>query len=691
MLSSPKSSLKSRTRFILTTGFVGLLLAGTPGAFAERLGGAYRGPEDLKAAQDDSAANDSTASSGGETQSGTSTDSGGSSGDSGGGGMGDGGGDTGGGGGGTPEGGGGDTGGGDSGGGDSMGGGGDSGGSTAPSSGGPSAGGGGGGGASVGGGGPGGGKGKSAVQDQLSVVSWYFEHNREHFLWQAVQGREQSIRAPRFSTPAALATAKIEKREVSSVTTEDRERIFDVLTKNTLAQEDVVRDAAVIALGKIGTPDAVRLLRERLKTESKADIKEDICIALGIARTPEAVDALIEVVRTGKGRIVSFALLSLGLTRSPEKAGPVLLEFFTNGQRSSKSSKDGLAAAALSLGALKYAEAEKALIHACNTKSMAEVVKVHAIHALGEIGTPTARKAIEGYLDGSLEVSRAAVLALGNFPDASVAKTLSGKEGVGRASDQLAAGFACMSLAQVLAGMPDTEWKKFPDELRTVATEPAKAAVKAQYANLALTLVPGGIDQELRNYYAAALSDKKLNADTGSSVAMACGLGDVAGVEGQIEAIAKDAGADPKLRGYMSLALGLSPDQKKAVLTLRKIYQENDNPDVRRGCLFGIGLAGDRKDVQFLLDAIVQTPKDKPFAGYTRGAAVIALGLLRDGESVQRIQGLLSNPDAHVRAYAIAALGYLADKDPAPVLPELFRHANFRLEFATLATAMRNL
>ena len=124
---------------------------------------------------------------------------------------------------------------------------------------------------------------------------------------------------------------------------------------------------------------------------------------------------------------------------------------------------------------------------------------------------------------------------------------------------------------------------------------------------------------------------------------------------------------------------------------LRAVYGSSDNPDVQRGAVFGLGLVGDRSDIQFLVDVIVKTDKSKPFAHYTRGAAVVSLGLIRDGESVARIQELLRNPDPLVRAYAVAALGYIADKDQVPVLPSLFEHANFRSEFRALKIAMRTL
>lgn len=679
-----------RPSLLLTTGLAAVLLA-SPGAFAERLGGAYRGPEDAQTTKDTSQSTSpdtggGDATSGGPSAGGSSESGGTVSGDSGGG-------DTGGGGGTSPPegGGGGDTGGGgDSGGGgsDLGGGGGDGdgrsgGGGTGESSSG---------GLGAGGSGAGGGRGKAASgqQDALLLVSWYFEHNREKFLYEVAAERNRRLPPPKFSTPAIFSELTPDTRVRSSVTTEDRERIFDILNKMALAQEDVVRDAAVLALGKVGTPDAVEILRKRLKEESKTDIREDILLALGTARSPEAIEALAETLKTGRPNFHSWALLGLGLTRDPERAGPPALEWFQANLKRGRQAEDGLASAAIALGALAYPEAEAALIAAVKSKSTPDVVKAYAAHALGRIGTEACRKALESMLGQSQDVARSALLALGEFDDPATAKLLAGKEGLGR-PDTLGSGFAALSLAKVLGTLPESEWKKYPDEIRAIALTPAKSALRAQYANLALSMIDGGVNEDVRRYYTEELKGTKVMPDLGAAIAMSCGVAGLGATDPMLQKVAREAGADPKYRSYAALALGMIGNASTTVETLRSVYAGTENPDVQRGAILGLGLVGDRRDVSFLLDVIVKTDPSRPFATYTRGAAVVALGMIRDGESVGRIQDLLRNPDPLVRAYAIAALGYLADKDASPALPQLFEHGNFRSEFRTLSIAMRNL
>jgi HEAT repeat protein len=668
--------MQRRSLFLLSALTVALSGVGGRAALAERLGGAYRGPEDVQTAKETNqqSGTDATGPEGGGRDSSGGGDSGGgigSGGDSGGGSSG-GGGDSGGGSTTPPSGG--DSGGG---GGGNIGGGGDSSGSTARSSGGTDK-------KSGGAGGPGAGKGRAGgadpAQEQLMVVSWYFEHNREKLMSEVAEARTRRIRPGKGSVPAVL----------SLVPRDTRDRIFDLLAKNTLASEDVVRDAVVIALGKIGTPAAVETLRKRLDEESKWDIKEDILLALGIARTKEAVDALDATLKSNRTRLHAFALLGLGLTQD-ERAAQIVLDHFQADLKRAKQVENDVSAAAMALGALRYEKAEPALVSAMKSKTVPDVAKVYVAQALGRLGTDGARKALEAALDGTEDVARAALLALANFPDSAVAKTLAGKEGLGR-PDPLGAGFAALSLGKVLSGLPDADWKKMPDDLRDIALSPQRGSVKAQYANLALAFFDGGLDGDVRRRYAEELrSGSKLPPDVVSAMAMACGVGSVTGMEGSLRSIAEGSGFDPKLRGYAALSLGMTGDPSTTAQMLRTVYGSSDNADVQRGAVLGLGLVGDRRDVPFLLDVIVKTDRNRPFAGYTRGAAVMALGMIRDGESIAKIQDLLRNPDPWVRAYAIAALGYLADKDPAPVLPTLFEHTNFRQEFLPLKIAMRTL
>ena len=692
-----------RTLYVLSV--IAVLLAAR-GAYAERLGGSYRGPEDMTKEKDSGGTDASTGSSsggGGDTQKGDSGGGGGGtgaegSGGGGGGGSGggEGGGGEGGGGSGAPEGGG--SGGPDAGGGgDTSGGkstsGTGSGGSSAPT-----------GGSSSGGTG---GRGKaSSTTDQFYIASWFFEQNREQLIARYNATQNRRVRVPKNSSAAVFGVLPADTRQRSDVTTEDRNKVFDILKTNVkFAREAVVRDAAAIALGKLGTPAAVELLKAQLAIETDLAVKQDILVALGMSRSKDAVPLLADTLKNDKGgKLASFALLGLGLSQDadrPAATGAVLDYFNANIKKSGL--EDQLSCAAVALGALRATEAVKPLAHALGSAKVPDVVRCYCAQALGKFGAlegkdnedavNAAQDALEKALEkSSQEVERAAAAALGNFGDASVAKMLGGKQGIGK-PDPLSAGLAAVSLGRVLGSIDEEDWKGAPDELRTVAQSPEKGAVKSQYAHLALSYF-GGYDKDIRKYYTTGFGESKLDKDVLSAMAMSAGLGGLATAQTALRDIAKDPGRNVNTRAYAAMAMGMvgqaqAKDTSKALRDL--LDSVGDTPEVRRGIVLGLGFVGDTNDVPKLVNLIETTKEDLAMARYVRGAAVIALGMIRDGNSIGKIQELTGRPDARTRAYALAALGCLADKDDVPAMSQLFDSANFRAKCGSIDALMHQL
>lgn len=685
-----------RNLFLAT--LVSLTLGLTAGdAVADRLGSGYRGPDD-NAAQDTTSSDESADDEGGgetldegpgkgETESGDgglSTGDGG--GDSGGGDSGgDGGGDTGG----APDSGG--DGGGDSGGGTDLGdtGGGNTG--RSADSGGP-AGDTGGGGVGAGAGGGFGGRGKTsaaAAQEPHQRVLWYFEHNREHYLNLVAKRRGDEVGLRPGSAAQVFGYAPEYVRERSPVTAEDRERIFDLLIKHLSDSESVVRDAAVLGLGKLGTAEAVEALIKHLETEDSRDVRQDTLLALGISRSPAAVPVLVQSL--GKRNLASFALIGLGLVGDEETCLAPILDYIDAQKKMSKH-EDELASACLALGALGSDGGVDVLEKIVkDTRRAPEVVRVYAAHALGRIGGEDAMKALEKSLgrSKSVEVERAIVLALGNSTDPGVLKKLAGKDGIGNSADQLGRGFAAVSMGRILARVPQDDWKRYPDAVVEMALSPQKGNVPAQYANLSLSLFDG-FDEEAEAQYQEWLEERRLQRDTLSSLAMAAGIAGKERYHPFLVQLAESAGMDGKTRGYAALGASMLGQSGESAQLLRRLFKESEDMDVKRSALYGLGLVGDRRDVKFLVDTIAQT-KDDGLGAFTRGAAVVALGQIRDGESVGEIQKLLSRSDPRTRAFAVAALGYLADKDDTPYLASAFADNNFRREFPTLKVLLRHL
>jgi HEAT repeat protein len=690
-----------RTLYVLSV--IAVLLAAR-GAYAERLGGSYRGPEDMTKEKDSGSTDASTSSGssgGGDTQKGDSGGSGGGTGAEGSGGGGSGGGSGGGegggsgGGSGSPESGGGGPdagGGGDTTGGKSTGGTGSSG-SSAPAGGGSSGG--------------TGGRGKaSSTTDQFYVASWFFEQNREQLIARYNATQNRRVRVPKNSSAAVFGVLPADSRQRSDVTTEDRNKVFDILKTNVkFAREAVVRDAAAIALGKLGTPAAVELLKAQLAIETDLAVKQDILVALGMSRSKDAVPLLADTLKNDKGgKLSSFALLGLGLSQDADHAAATaaVLDYFNANIRKS-GLEDQLSCAAVALGALRATEAVKPLAHALGSAKVPDVVRCYCAQALGKFGSlegkdndeavNAAQDALEKALEkSSQEVERAAAAALGNFGDASVAKVLGGKQGIGK-PDPLSAGLAAVSLGRVLGSIDEEDWKGAPDELRTVAQSPEKGAVKSQYAHLALSYF-GGYDKDIRKYYTTGFTESKLDKDVLSAMAMSAGLGGFSTAQTHLRDIAKDPGRNVNTRAYAAMAMGMvgQAQTKDTAKALRDLLDSaGDDPAVRRGIVLGLGFVGDTNDVAKLVNIIEATKEDLALARYVRGAAVIALGMIRDGNSIGKIQELTGRSDPRTRAYALAALGCLADKDEVPAMSQLFDSANFRQKCGSIDALMHQL
>ena len=69
---------------------------------------------------------------------------------------------------------------------------------------------------------------------------------------------------------------------------------------------------------------------------------------------------------------------------------------------------------------------------------------------------------------------------------------------------------------------------------------------------------------------------------------------------------------------------------------------------------------------------------DGPEMRYVRSAAAVSIGLLADRRDLPKLAELAGSEGFLVRAYAVAALGWLVDKDRVPATPRLLSNLNYR-------------
>lgn len=543
---------------------------------------------------------------------------------------------------------------------------------------------------SVAGGVPGIGKKGGAHADRaFQRVLWYFEQNREALLFDVTARAKRSVAARPGSAVGELAVTKTSRRVRTALSGDDRSQVFRTLeTHASIDPGAAARDAAVLALGKLGTPEAVEVLLDRLSIESDLEVRQDILLALGMSRSATALPAL-EKALTDR-TLASFALMGLGLSDAGDAAGDVVLAHLGAAMRKDdvRDRADELASAVVALGALRHAAAIDELVALVGDKQADRTLRVHATHAIGNIGGAAARDALFALLEKSpAEVQQAAALALGGFPEAGVAKRLAGKDGIGR-PDALTSGFAAISLARVLKTQPEDSWKPYLRELADIALKPQKDPVKSQYANLALALLDR-VDAATAEFYGEQYEERRLDDDSKAALTLAAGLGNVRAHGDEFAAIAASDGRVPSMRAYAALALAMvsGPAGRETADRLERVYRGTRDADVRRGAVYGLSIVGDRGDVPFLV-SVARDPGDDD---YTRGAAALALGAIRDGGTLDAVVKLAENGNPRTRGFALASLGCMVDKDDTPALTRLFRNTNFQYEFPTLRVVMEHL
>jgi hypothetical protein len=124
-------------------------------------------------------------------------------------------------------------------------------------------------------------------------VLWYFEQNREALLFDVTARAKRDV-APRPGSPAdVLGFGKSSPRIRTPLSGDDRAQVFRTLEAHASVDTGAAaRDAAAIALGKLGTPEAVEVLLDRFALEPDLEVRQDILLALGMSRSPAALPVL---------------------------------------------------------------------------------------------------------------------------------------------------------------------------------------------------------------------------------------------------------------------------------------------------------------------------------------------------------------------------------------------------------------
>jgi len=162
-----------------------------------------------------------------------------------------------------------------------------------------------------------------------------------------------------------------------------------------------------------------------------------------------------------------------------------------------------------------------------------------------------------------------------------------------------------------------------------------------------------GVDNALR----IALGRTKKPDEVGA-LALAVGLrGDREAAENLISQLEKAKTEDA--RSYASLGLGLTGDASAVEPLQDALGGASEEPLLASRSGLALGLLGDTEVVQALLDTLEDTEDES-----TRKSIVQALGYIGDERSIDALVAIMSDAheDKEVRAQAVVALGYAADR-----------------------------
>ncbi len=500
--------------------------------------------------------------------------------------------------------------------------------------------------------------------------SWrdWWDRNREEFF--NVLARRQSKADP--------ATPEEEQNEGASalfqpLTEEELRTLVRPLIVAALADKSAeVRDAAAIALGRAGAIPQLEALKVALK-DSRKSVREAATLGITLLQHPMAEQVLVDrLTQTDLGhRERGITALALGLS---------------GGKRAFKALTDRLGKD----GALRRV-----------SRAKAREVEGARVYALGLIGTDAARAAITSALSSHSTKDSTfipmALTALAHCGDPSSAgdvfRYLGHKKREIRRSAAIAAGR--------VATKKDKKWVQLL--VRRQAAE--KDMLARNFMLFSLGRIGG--DQAVKTLRSVFRKDRQRAARAVAAVALG-----IARATTEIPALRKavTAGKDETLRGAAAIALGIMGDRAAArdilkvldgtgnpalqadlVTALGMLEAEEAGPAVRtliararngrlvQACGYYLAVAGDSESIDLLLSLL-----EKSGSIQVKGGVATALGRSHDGRAAKRLASIVESARStdQTRAFAIVALGLIADRVPISDFARVSIDSNYALQNA---------
>jgi len=450
-----------------------------------------------------------------------------------------------------------------------------------------------------------------------------------------------------------------------------RVRLVPLMLESLRDEDKEVRTAAAVALGKFRELGAIPALQALHRDDNVQEVREAALLGLMLLRHPPLGEYLREIAsRQGEQiRLREFALIGLGLL-DDEPSRRFLLDLFDPGNarmaalvpKTSRKRREFLVAAAAGLQQSRKADLAADLLRLARDGRQEEEVRAFCVAALGKGGFREHLDAVARVLarDPEDQMRRSAAVALatmGRPEDAAAVKAL------GRAfrhdRDKIVRHFSILALGQI-------------------GGSEASRLLRREYPFA---------HKEERGFYMLAFG---LSRDDEAVPLMKERLVDA---------------ADAFEAAAAALAFGLTEHRAHAPLVRERLASSKDWL-LKQTCMLSLAILDDGASADTIRDLLVER-KQVPvrmsaalaYAMLRQDAALpVLLDLLSGAETVQTLTGVVQACEylrgsrvapelerlvrdgklqRQCRAYALVALGRLADRDESPVLVRLAFDMNY--------------
>jgi HEAT repeat protein len=549
--------------------------------------------------------------------------------------------------------------------------------------------------------------GGSNIDFDTSYETWEFwwENNKDAFL-----NLKDRLAQTNSATGSSGHLTGRGRRSVStqsrSPSMEQIENLLPTLAElmRTSDNRDIM-DSAVLAMARAAREQNVDMVLKAavpLIGHNELSVQTAATLALGVLGSPEAVPTLKELVAdTSKGRQIaggrgevewlvrSFAALSLGLINDVGSVDS-LIDLVKN---TTDSDKDLKVCTIVALGLMenaKSADAVKLLTDLLADRKLDAIIKSYVPTSLAKLTSrmpnpdPAVLPAILATFsdrDTDNYVRQSAAIALGLLADASqkdATKPLF--EYIAEGKDVQTRHFSFISLAQI--GVRDTQPQAnqdFHEELTTLferqiskpdpsTNRPWAALAAAIYAQKQDD-AKAGIAERLVDGYKG-----EKNPSYRSAFAVSIGL---MNLTAQGEPVFKDfsESKEPEFKGYAAVALGFLKYTDASETLNAQCRLKSITPTYRLQVATGLGLMGDLEAVTTL----TETLKDAQTLGVSSAVAK-ALGLIGDKGAVEPLTQIATDTNVQTitRAFACVALGLVCERSTLPWNSRISADNNYR-------------